>query len=137
MKSIIIYFSQTGNTELIAKTIQKGIKEAAGHCDLFKIKEVNPRRLFEYNLIGLGGPVIGFVEPLNVQAFIRNMKFVGGKHVFPFCTHATRHEFFFPSIVPKLKRKGMVVVGMHESYAGRGNMTTGGHPDEIDLKEAE
>jgi len=140
MKCLIIYYSQTGNTEKIARAIQKGVQQAAGHCDIAKIKDVNPRRLFQYDLLGLGCPVIGFQEPMNVMAFIKNMKFVGGKHIFVFDTHATRGEFFFPSIVPKLRRKGMVVVGMFDSYAAMGNQElcpTGGHPDAKDLEDAE
>ena len=56
MKCIAIYFSQTGNTEKIAMAIQKGIKQITGHCDLVKIKDANPRRLYEYDLIGIGAP---------------------------------------------------------------------------------
>lgn len=137
MKCLVIYFSQTGNTEKVAKAIQKGIKQAAGQCDIAKIKDVNPWKLYEYDLIGMGCPVIGFQEPMNVMAFINNIKYMGGKHVFVFDTHATRGEFFFPSIVPKLRRKGMIVAGMFDCYGGMGNNPTAGHPDEIDLKEAE
>ena len=87
MKCIIIYSSQTGNTEKIAKAIHAGVKQAAGHCDIFKIKEAPWRRLYEYDLIGLGGPVYGFVETLDVQAFIkkkRTIKKVFSSFVSPF-----------------------------------------------------
>jgi flavodoxin/ferredoxin len=137
MKCIVIYYSQTGNTEKVARSIQKGIMKANGQCDLVKIRDVNPRRLYDYDLIGIGCPVLGFQESMNVTAFIKNMRFVGGKHVFPFDTHATRGEFFFPSIVPKLKRKGLVVVGYFDCYGSMGQNPTAGHPDEIDLQEAE
>jgi flavodoxin/ferredoxin len=140
MKCVIIYFSQRGNTELIAKTIQKGIIRAAGNCDIVRIKEANPRRLYEYDLIGLGTPVMMFQEPLNVRAFINDMRFVGGKHVFPFSTHGVNPEYFFQSIVTKLRRKGLIVVGMYDCYAANlknPKYLTAGHPDEIDLKEAE
>jgi ferredoxin len=140
LKSVIIYFSQTGNTEKIAKSIQKGVIQAAGHCDILKIKEANPRRLYEYDLIGIGSPVF---EVTNVWTFIANMRYVGGKPVFAFCTHGGSPEFFFPNMVPKLKSRGLVVIGTRDWY---GNCyclhhvepyPTQGHPDEIDLKEAE
>lgn len=143
MKCIVIYFSTTGNTEKVAKAIQTGVKQAAGHCDIVKIKEANPRRLHEYDLIGLGCPIFGFVETLNVRDFIKDMRFVGGKHAFPFATHGTVGEYFFPSIVPRMKHRGLTVIGMWDCYGtvymgGRGeNSPTAGHPDEIDLKEAE
>jgi flavodoxin/ferredoxin len=140
VRCALIYFSQTGNTEKIAGAVQTGVKQAAGHCDIVKIKEANPKRLYEYDLIGIGTPVFN-VE--NVWAFINNMRGVGGKHVFVFCTHGGDPRFFFPTIVPKLKKRGLVVIGMRDWY---GNCyclhhmepyPTKGHPDEIDMKEAE
>ncbi len=142
MKCIVIYFSQTGNTEKVAKAIQAGVKRVAGHCDIVKIKEANPRHLYEYDLIGLGTMVMER-EPGNVTAFINDMRFVGGKHIFAFATHGTTPELLFPSMVPKLKHRGLVVIGTRDWY---GNCclpyqsepyATAGHPDEIDLEEAE
>jgi Fe-S-cluster-containing hydrogenase component 2 len=141
MKCIIIYFSQTGNTEKIALAIQKGVKKAASQCDIVKIKDADPRRLHEYDLIGLGSPVFG-VEPGNIRAFIHNMRSVKGKHIFVFNTHGTLPELYFPSIYPRLKEKGMVVVGMHDWYGScylshcPKPYPTDGHPDAIDLQEA-
>jgi flavodoxin/NAD-dependent dihydropyrimidine dehydrogenase PreA subunit len=142
MKCVIVYFSQTGNTEKIAGAIQTGMKQIAGNCDLVKIKDANPRQLWEYDLIGLGSPVFGG-EPGNVKAFINNMRFVGGKHIFVFCTHGSFPDYFFPRIIPELKHRGLVVIGTGDWY---GNCTllhhlepypTAGHPDTLDLKEAE
>jgi ferredoxin len=68
---------------------------------------------------------------------------VGGKHAFVFNTHGTIPEYYFPSIVPKLKNRGLVVIGMRDWYADcfipwhPEPYPTAGHPDEIDLKEAE
>jgi flavodoxin/NAD-dependent dihydropyrimidine dehydrogenase PreA subunit len=140
MKCAIIYFTQTGNTEKIALAIQKGIQQAAGHCDIFKIKDANPKRLYQYDLIGIGAPVFN-VE--NVWAFISDMRFVGGKHVFAFCTHGGAPEFFFPKMIPKLKKRGLVVIGMRDWYANCYCLhhvepyPTAGHPDAIDMQEAE
>ncbi|MBN1367784.1 MAG: flavodoxin domain-containing protein, partial [Dehalococcoidales bacterium] len=106
MKCIIVYFSQTGNTEKIARAIQAGVKKTAGHCDIVKMQEANPRRLYEYDLIGLGSPVIGLV-PGNVAIFIKNMSFLGGKHIFSFCSHGTHPEMYYPDIVRKLNRRGL------------------------------
>jgi NAD-dependent dihydropyrimidine dehydrogenase PreA subunit len=143
MKCAVIYFSLTGNTEKIARAIQTGVKLAAGHGDIFPIKEANPRRLYEYDLMGLGSPVIGGV-PANVTAFISNMRFLGGKHIFSFCTHCTMGFTFNPGIVPKLKEKGLIVIGWNDWYGHSWGpihqptpYPTDGHPDEIDLREAE
>jgi flavodoxin/ferredoxin len=143
LKCIIVYTSQTGNTEKAARAIQQGIKATAGHCDIVKTREANWRRLPEYDLIGLGCPVYGFCETQDMQAFIKKLHFVGGKHAFPFATHGTVGEYFAPSIIPKMKRKGLIVIGYWDCYADvhmggiHGVWPTAGHPDYIDLKEAE
>ena len=142
MKCLIIYFSQTGNTEKIAGAIQAGVKKAAGNCDIIRMQDANPRRLYDYDLIGLGSPVIGLV-PGNVDIFIKNMSFLGGKHIFSFCTHGTHPELYYPDIVRKLNKRGLVVIGTRGWYgavyisAMPQPYPTNGHPDEIDLKEAE
>jgi flavodoxin/NAD-dependent dihydropyrimidine dehydrogenase PreA subunit len=141
MKCIVIYFSQTGNTEKIAKAIQKGVNAAAGNCDIGTVKDINPKRLDEYDLIGFGTPTWGG-EPPNCSAFINDMRFVGGKHIFSFCTHGGNVEHYFPIIYPKLIRKGLKVIGMRDWYGDvfllhyPETYPTEGHPDEIDLKEA-
>jgi ferredoxin len=143
MKCIIVYFSQTGNTELVASRIARGVKKAAGQCDLVPLKEANPRRLYNYDLIGLGCPVFELVEPGNVRAFIHDMRFVGGKHIFAFSTHGTLPDHLFPSIVPRLKKRGLLVIGTRDWYADchlppmPEPYPTAGHPDKIDLREAE
>ena len=142
MRCLIVYFSQTGNTQRIAQAVQKGVKSATGHCDIFAIKDANPRRLHDYDLIGVGTPVWG-IEPDNVQIFINNMRFVGGKHAFGFCTHGGVPDHFFPSMIARLKRRSLAVIGARDWY---GDCTlyhhcypypTAGHPDQIDLEEAE
>jgi flavodoxin/NAD-dependent dihydropyrimidine dehydrogenase PreA subunit len=142
MKCVVIYFSQTGSTEKIAKAIHEGVKKAAGNCDILKIKDANPRRLYEYDLIGLGSPAFG-PEPENVRNFINDMRFVGGKHIFSFFTHGLLPLGYFPSIYPKFADRGLVVIGMRDwytnvwiSHAAKPYLSDG-HPDEIDLKESE
>ena len=143
MKCIVIYFSQTGNTEQIAKAVHTGVQKTAGNCDLVKIKEANSRRLQKYDLIGIGTPVFGYEEALNVRAFIKDMRFVGGKHAFAFATHGTHGEYFPSSIAPKLRRRGLIVIGVRHWYGNTyipgapDPYPTAGHPDEVDLQEAE
>jgi len=127
---------------MVAKAIQSGIESAAGQCDLIKIKEFDPKKLAEYDLIGIGSPIYGFAEPENIQYFIKEIEGAEGKHVFPFATHGTCPEYYYPSIVPKLTDKGMVVIGLYNCYGtvymmGSPNpYPTDGHPDDIDLQEA-
>ncbi|MBI4768792.1 MAG: 4Fe-4S binding protein [Deltaproteobacteria bacterium] len=142
MKTLLLYFSQTGNTEKVAKSIQDGIRDAEGLCDLIVLKEFDPALLAEYDLVGLGSPVFYYKEPFNVQDFIEGLPELNGQHWFVFCTHGNVIGNFFPSIIEKLKKKGALVIGFHNSYA---NITlpfyprpsyTSGHPDLIDLEQA-
>jgi len=72
------------------------------------------------------------------------MRFVGEKHVFPFCTHNTSWFNFLPDIIPLLQERGLIVIGWGDwfgsAFGPLGEPTpymTDGHPDEIDLKDAE
>jgi ferredoxin len=143
MKSIVVYFSQTGNTEKVAARIRDGVQGVTGNCDLAKLKDVNPRRLDGYDLIGLGCPIFDYEEPLNVRQFVNELRFVGGKHAFIFSTHGCLPEYFLPRVVPRLKRRGLTVIGMADWYSKvylspmPDPYPTEGHPDLIDLMEAE
>ncbi len=142
MKCVVIYFSQTGNTQKVAEAVRRGVAQAAGSCDLLEIRQADPRGLCEYDLIGLGSPVMG-AEPGNVSVFVNRLRLVGGKHAFTFCTHGTSAGFYYPSIYPKLKRAGLVVLGHADWYADCFLLhmpqpyPTAGHPDQRDLQEAE
>jgi flavodoxin/NAD-dependent dihydropyrimidine dehydrogenase PreA subunit len=140
MKTVIVYYSQTGNTEQMAKAIQAGVKQAGSECDFIKMQDANPRKLYEYDLIGLGSMVLAFV-PENVGNFIKEMRGVAGKHIFSFCTHGTHPELYFPDIYPKLRKRGLVVIGMKDWYCSvylpsmPKPYPTDGHPDDIDIQQ--
>jgi flavodoxin/ferredoxin len=140
MKSIIIYYSLTGNTKSIAKAVCKGIVESTGQCDLVKMKDLDARSLSDYSLIGFGSPVWGGVPP-NVKLFIARLTSLDGKHAFAFSTHASLGQRFF-EIIGLLRKKNLTVIGIRDWYASAylPNLPkpylTDGHPDEIDLKEA-
>lgn len=57
MKSIVIYYSPTGNTRKVAKAIRKGMEQKAGKCDIAQVKDLDPSDVDQYDLIGLGSPV--------------------------------------------------------------------------------
>jgi len=143
MKSIVIYFSQTGNTQKVAERIRNGIRELTGNCELAPLKSTDPHQLCEYDLIGLGCPVFDYEEPLNVRRFINSLRLAGGKHAFVFSTHGCLPEYFFPSVVPRLQRRGLLVIGTRDWYSKvylapmPDPYPTEGHPDLIDLMEAE
>jgi flavodoxin/ferredoxin len=142
MKTLIIYFSQTGNTRKIADCIRDGIIDVTGQCDIMTITEAEPSLFLNYDLIGLGSPVFYYKEPFNVKDFIEAFPDLKAQHWFVFCTHGNVIGNFFPSVTQRLKKKGAIVIGFHNTYA---NITvpfypkpsyTSGHPDVYDLYQA-
>lgn len=69
MKTLMICFSQTGNTRKLADHIKEGILSVNGQCELLDLSEVRVRRLPDYDLVGLGCPVFYYQEPFNVRDF--------------------------------------------------------------------
>jgi flavodoxin/Fe-S-cluster-containing hydrogenase component 2 len=142
-KCVVIYFSLTGSTEKIAKAIQKGVEQAAGNCDIFPIKGANPRLLGNYDLIAFGNPLMGRNLKLAVSNFIRDLCYVGGKHLFVFSTsHSGDNNF--ATLIPAMKAKGLITIGSKgwqgSVYGPLGEpcpAASDGHPDKIDLEEAE
>jgi flavodoxin/NAD-dependent dihydropyrimidine dehydrogenase PreA subunit len=141
VKSIIIYFSLTGNTKKIAQAIQKGMIPLMKQCDIAALKDIDGPYLRDYDLIGIGSPVWGDV-PQHVKHFISVMPDLQGKYAFAFSTHGARGGRFFPVILKLLRKKGLQVIGIRDWYGSVCIPThpkpypTDGHPDTIDLKEA-
>jgi len=142
MKSVIIYFSQTGNTQRVAKAICDSIRKVNGQCDMIRLKEANVTDIAGYDLMGMGCPSFAREEPVNVRRFIMGMKPLRGKLCFVFATHGGHPGDVLPSMAGRLRRQGVKVIGgfncdgsdrmPHFTYP----WWTDGHPDGIDLKAA-
>jgi flavodoxin/ferredoxin len=142
MKTLIIYFSQTGNTRKMAECIREGIVGITGHCDMKELSQVDSDSLADYDLVGLGCPVFYYQEPFNVRDFMENLPILKGRHWFAFCSHGSVIGNTFPSMAERLEKKGIIVIGYHDTYAD-GTLPfypyptlTTGHPDSQDLQEA-
>lgn len=147
MKSLVIYFSITGNTKKIAEAIHRGMRQASQpgeQCDIARLRDVATQDLAGYDLIGLGSFVIKIREMPNVTEFIEeSMKSVEGKHGFAFCTHGAAPGLFLARVVPSMEQRGLTMIGWNDWFCAAyfpdipKPYFTDGHPDEIDLKEAE
>ena len=143
MKSIIIYYSQTGNTRKVARAIHRGMGHLVEQCDFIHVKDADPQALDQYDLIGLGSPIWMGGFPPNMRIFVEKIPEQKGKHIFSFNTHGVMPELYFPSVTRKLKGKGFTVIGTRDWYGDHNYQLapvpyfTAGHPDDIDLKEAE
>jgi ferredoxin/flavodoxin len=142
MKTAMLYFSQSGNTEKTAESIQAGIVEATGHCRLMELDAVDPGRLAHYDLVGIGCPVFYYKEPFHVRWFIQRLPNLREQPWFVFCTHGSVMGITLVSMTRQLEQKGAKVIGSFHLYADAflpfypyPTVTTG-HPDDHDLAEA-
>ena len=61
-KVAVIYWSGTGNTEMMAKYIADGVKAAGGQADVFSVSDFSQDQLAEYGRYALGCPAMGAEE---------------------------------------------------------------------------
>jgi ferredoxin len=144
MKSVVIYYSQSGNTKKIGQALQKGIIQLTGQCDIARVKEIKPEELAKYDLIGIGAPTWSSCPSPIVIYYIKNLPAtLKGKHFFWYSTHGVFPGRCVIRGVQPLLDQGMTVIGWKDWYCqaslpGHGKpWFTDGHPDEIDLAEAE
>ena len=81
-KKAIIYWSQTGNTEKMAKALQ----EASG-ADLFFLSEISPDQALTYDVLALGCPAMGseVLEEGEFEPFFTELEGkLSGKDIFLF-----------------------------------------------------
>jgi flavodoxin len=81
-KTLITYFSQTGNTIKVAEAIFSALD---GDKALNPIGEV--QGLDEYDLVFVGFPVQSHSVPYKVEVFLKNIP--AGKKIALFCTHGS------------------------------------------------
>jgi flavorubredoxin len=122
MKAIIIYHTRYGNTERIAKSLEVGLKEAAGIQDVVCINArdvVSVDTLKEYDIICIGAPTEGFTAPKPIKQFLGKMKGVNvaGKYGFAFDTRLSSHFSGSAAkyIEKELKSHGLQIILLHES----------------------
>jgi flavorubredoxin len=123
-KAIVIYDTQFGNTEKIAKALASGIKEQGVQVDCVKVDEVDVNKLAEYDLLAIGGPTIAFGMSKPIKDLLGRLEGIGlrGKKAFAF---DTKMSFVFSGsaakgIEGKLKGLGMGIVRPYSSAIVKG-----------------
>ena len=67
-KMAVIYWSQTGNTQMMAQAIMEGAVQAGAEAELFTVSEIAPEQAAVYDLLALGCPAMG-AEVLEEEEF--------------------------------------------------------------------
>jgi multimeric flavodoxin WrbA len=97
IKALVLYWSATGNTEKVAKAIERGAKKAGVTVDVVKIAEAADLDLYDYDLVFMGTPSYSYMVPELV------LKYIKGKAAF----HKQRRDIKIGA--PRLPGKGAVV----------------------------
>jgi flavodoxin len=152
MKALVTYFSQTGNTEKVARAIYDAIKTA--DKDLVEISDV--RNVDSYDVVFCGFPVQAHSVPPRVESFLEELP--EGIKVALFGTHgslrgcelAVQAFYHAITITPKLRIlgtfgcRGKVKHSLLEAFMKKPeNMawateaqSAARHPDRADLEDA-
>ena len=103
--ALVLYWSNTGNTEKVAIAIKEGLEAAGVKVSLKRTTEADDIDYFDYDLVCVGAPSIEWHTPEQVTEFLLK-KFkehqkqgkiktgapkVPGKHALIFCTYSGPH----------------------------------------------
>jgi flavodoxin I len=125
LKILILYFSQTGNTELIARAIKDGL--SAGHEVIMKSIDEKPAPLpVDFDLLFIGSPCHAGTLSGPVKAFLAELPDGSSFQAAGFITHASpaynRTDYencmaYFSSIFTSKR------ISYHGCYECQGNLT--------------
>jgi len=140
MKSLVIYYSKSGNTEKVAKAIARG-----SEAELKRVEEVNPENVSDYSLICIGTPVHALAPAKPIKKFLEKLPDLSGRKGAGFCTmHAVGDKRTLRIIKEKLEAKnieflgGFSCKGLSSIFGDIGpKVFNKGKPNEEDLKRAE
>jgi flavodoxin len=107
MKSLVVFYSESGNTQKLAQAIAAGLGTQA-----VKIEDIEARILPDYDLICIGTPVQGGAPAKKVLDFISQMPDMSNKKAAVFCTmHMFGDKQVIQMVKKTLEARGMVFLG--------------------------
>ena len=105
VKTLIVYWSGTGNTEKVAKAIHRALKRKGLEPTIKRVKEAKEVDLYDYDLVFLGSPSHTWMPAQPVLKFIKEKRKeyakrglikpcapkIPGKNAVVFCTYSGPH----------------------------------------------
>lgn len=83
-KISVVYWSQSGNTEMMAEAIGKGIQEGGKEAEVMSVGKVSADSLKDASVFALGCPAMGdeVLEEDEMEPFVAEVEsFVSGKNI--------------------------------------------------------
>jgi flavodoxin I len=110
LKILITYYSNTGNTEKVAKSIREGLEDK--DVDLIPIENVNPLNLKNYDIIFLGSGIYASRVHKSLPDLVGSTSELPSIFIF-FCTHAslTGYQDGFKLVKKILEKSDSRIIG--------------------------
>ncbi|MHA1650682.1 MAG: EFR1 family ferrodoxin [Candidatus Helarchaeota archaeon] len=154
LRSVIFYFSQSGNTKKYAEKIAEGLSSGEHTCELVRFKKLkNDIELVKnfdfskYDLIGFGIPVYYFKPPFHILDILEALPSLEGKKGFLFCSSGGNPGATLYKMKIITDKKGLKIIDANDQFVGLDRHplyrdfdytlpSSIGHPNEEDLKKA-
>ncbi len=134
MKSVLFYFSATGNTEYGAGLVRSGIEAIPGNeCECLDIKYYSPKLLRNYDLVGFASPVFAYKPALNILELIETLPPGDGMPCFTFVSYAGDLSNVHWIFKRRLQAKGYTVIAQGHMLA-QGSWTTSRAPGRLEYE---
>jgi len=143
-KVLVIYSSQSGNTQSLAEAVVLGVKEVAGvECEIKRAREVSNKDLVSADGIIVGSPVyFGSMSAEVKEMFDKSVAIrrkLEGKIGAAFATsghHTGGKETTIFSILQAMLIHGMIILGDPISAGGHYGVASVGSPDTDGINSA-
>lgn len=112
-KVSIVYWSQTGNTEAMAKMIAKGVEEAGAKAELIQVSDANADELLKLPGFAIGCPAMGAeeLEDSVFEPFISEIESgLSGKKVVLFGSYDWGDGEWMRTWQERMEKAGAVIV---------------------------
>jgi flavodoxin len=110
MKILVCYFSNTGNTEKVAKSIAEGLEPE--DVEILKVEDADPTKLKEYDLVVLGSGIYAGRLHKKMSDFMKKVTEFPTKFAF-FNTHQspTAYQKAFRRFSKTIEENNSMVIG--------------------------
>lgn len=111
---IIAYWSGTGNTEIMAKHVGKGVEDAGKEARVVSVDEITPEDLSDCPVFALGCPSMGAeeLEETVMEPFVKELEeFVTDKTIGLFGSYGWGDGEWMSEWVERMKTAGAEVIG--------------------------
>lgn len=110
----VVYWSQTGNTQIMAEAVAAGITEAGGEVEVIEVSGASLDILKAADTFALGCPAMGaeVLEEMEMEPFVTEIEgFAAGKNIGLFGSYGWGDGEWMRDWVERMKNAGANVVG--------------------------